>query len=68
MKTDSATGAWAKQSSLGQADRASLGRESCSPGAVNPEFTGWGLTFVSLLLVLSHCFMRLGNFLSTWVN
>lgn len=36
MKTDSATAAWAKQSSLGQADRASLGRKGSS-GAVNPE-------------------------------
>lgn len=36
-KIDSATAARAKQSPLGQADRASLGREGCSPGAVNPE-------------------------------
>lgn len=33
-----------------------------------PWVQGWGLAFASLFQVPSHCFMRLGKFLSLWVN
>lgn len=62
MKSDCATAArvsshpWARQTRPPWA------------GRVVVQVLGWGLAFVSLLLVLSHGFMRLGNFLSMWVN
>lgn len=66
MKTDSATAACAKLLSLAQVAAVSLGREGCSPSALNPELRVGA--FASLFPVLSHCFMRLDKFLSLWAN